>query len=105
MKGKSHCCQIFFELLRNGITEICCLGIYDVMIKLGISWLHVSHGAIPNTFEVSLCQWKHPAFYFEQANEEQDPEGVESQLLLFYSVQFCMVLVLLEASAYCHVKF
>lgn len=62
-----------------GITEIHYLGIYAVMIKLGISWLHKKHGAIPNNFKGNFCQWKHSAFYFQQANEEQDPEDVESR--------------------------
>lgn len=105
MKDRSYCCQILFKLLKNGITEIHYLGIYAVMIKLGVSWLPGKHGAIPNNFEVNFCQWKHSAYYLQQANKEQDPEGIESQLLLLYSIQFCTDVVLLETSAYFHIKF
>lgn len=38
MKERSHFCQDFFKLFRNRITEIHYLRIYNVMIKLGISW-------------------------------------------------------------------
>lgn len=78
---------------------------YAAKIKLGVSWLHGKHGVIPNNFKVNFCQWKLSTFYFQQANEEQDSEEVESQLLLLHSIQFCMALVLLEASGYCYVKF